>query len=95
MQDQPLGRHVLPIPHPVHVGVTTCDAKDPDTSFPPITPLRPPKGAPNVLVVLLDDAGGSTLARCRSPLIGSFGERCLVFGARAVRADPAGAGVAV
>ena len=35
-----------------HVGLTTYDAKDPDTSFPPIEPLRPPAGAPNVLVVL-------------------------------------------
>jgi arylsulfatase A-like enzyme len=50
-------REVLPIPDPQHVGVTTYDAKDPDTSFPPIEPLRPPEGAPNVLVVLIDDAG--------------------------------------
>ena len=40
-----------------HVGLTTYDAKDPDTKFPPIEPLRPPKGAPNVLIVLLDDVG--------------------------------------
>ncbi len=40
-----------------HVGVTTYDANDPDTKFPPIEPLRPPKGAPNVLIVLLDDVG--------------------------------------
>ena len=33
------------------------DAKDPEASFPPIEPLRPPAGAPNVLVVLLDDVG--------------------------------------
>jgi len=33
------------------------DAKDPDASFPPIVPVRPPAGAPNVLVVLLDDVG--------------------------------------
>jgi arylsulfatase len=39
------------------VNLTTYDAKDPDTSFPPIKPLRPPEGAPNVLVVLLDDVG--------------------------------------
>ena len=56
-------RSVLPIPHAQHVGLTTYDAKDPDTSYPPIEPLRPPKGAPNVLVVLLDDAGfGSSSA---------------------------------
>ena len=50
-------REVLPIPDVRHVGLTTYDAKDPDTSFPPIEPLRPPAGAPNVLVVLLDDVG--------------------------------------
>src|SRR5205085_12317587 len=38
-------------------GAITYDAKDPATSFPPIAPLRPPAGAPNVLVVMLDDAG--------------------------------------
>ncbi len=50
-------REVLPIPDPQWVGVTTYDAKDPDTKFPPINPVRPPAGAPNVLVILLDDVG--------------------------------------
>jgi arylsulfatase A-like enzyme len=64
-------RSVLPIPMRPHVGLTTYDAKDPDTAFPPIEPLRPPAGAPNVLVVMLDDAGfGSSSAfggPCRTP----------------------------
>ena len=47
----------LPIPDQPHVGLTTFDAKDPDAKFPPITDLRPPAGAPNVLFVLLDDVG--------------------------------------
>jgi hypothetical protein len=55
--DERIQRAVLPIPDRRQVGPTTYDAKDPDTSFPPITPLRPPAGAPNVLVVLLDDVG--------------------------------------
>ena len=42
-------RDILPIPDREYVGLTTYDAKDPDTKFPPIEPLRPPKGAPNVL----------------------------------------------
>src|SRR6476646_790543 len=50
-------RSILPIPDRDYVGLTTYDAKDPDTKFPPIEPLRPPKGAPNVLIVLLDDVG--------------------------------------
>ena len=52
-----LQREVLPIPDREHSQLTTYDAKDPDTSFPPIEPLRPPQGAPNVLVVLIDDTG--------------------------------------
>ncbi|GAA2061260.1 arylsulfatase [Leifsonia soli] len=50
-------RSVLPIPDRPAPGLTTYDAKDPETSYPPITPLRPPEGAPNVLVILLDDVG--------------------------------------
>ncbi|WP_460355739.1 arylsulfatase [Mycobacterium sp. ZZG] len=53
----PVRRDILPIPDPHHVGLTTYDAKDPDTTYPPITTLRPPEGAPNVLIVLLDDVG--------------------------------------
>jgi len=52
-----LQREVLPIPDRPHFGLTTYDAKDPDTSFPPVEPVRPPDGAPNVLIVLLDDVG--------------------------------------
>jgi hypothetical protein len=42
-----LQRTVLPIPDQPRTGLVTYDAKDPDTKFPAITPLRPPKGAPN------------------------------------------------
>jgi arylsulfatase A-like enzyme len=50
-------RSVLPIPDQPNFGLVTYDAKDPDTSFPAIKQLRPPQGAPNVLVILLDDVG--------------------------------------
>ncbi|SOD74693.1 arylsulfatase [Jatrophihabitans sp. GAS493] len=50
-------RQVLPIADAKHIGLTTYVTTDPDTSYPPIAPLRPPTGAPNVLVVLLDDVG--------------------------------------
>jgi arylsulfatase len=52
-----IARYALPIPDRPHTGLVTYDAKDPDTVFPPIVPLRPPSGAPNVLIVLLDDVG--------------------------------------
>jgi len=64
-------RDILPIPDRPYVGLTTYDAKDPDTKYPPIRDIRPPAGAPNVLVVLIDDAGfGSSSAfggPCRTP----------------------------
>jgi len=71
MDTKKLQRSVLPIPDLVHFGLTTYDAKDPDTKYPPIRELRPPEGAPNVLVILLDDAGfGSSSAfggPCNTP----------------------------
>jgi arylsulfatase A-like enzyme len=64
-------RTVLPIPDAGRTGLITYDARDPDTKYPPITQLRPPKGAPNVLVILIDDAGfGSSSAfggPCQTP----------------------------
>ena len=66
-----LQRNVLPIPDRPRAGLITYDAKDPDTKFPPIEQLRPPKGAPNVLIILIDDAGfGSASAfggPCQTP----------------------------
>jgi len=38
-------------------GLVLYDAKDPENTYPPIVQLRPPKDAPNILVILLDDAG--------------------------------------
>ncbi len=57
MSNDKLQREILPIPDIPPVGLTTYDAKDSDTNYPPIEPLRPPKGAPNVLIILLDDVG--------------------------------------
>ncbi len=61
----------LPIPNTGRPKLITYDAKDPDTKFPPIEQLRPPAGAPNVVVILIDDAGfGSSSAfggPCRTP----------------------------
>jgi arylsulfatase A-like enzyme len=57
MPDEQIQRDVLPVPDITPPGLTTYDAKDPDTSYPPIRDLRPPDGAPNVLIVLIDDVG--------------------------------------
>ena len=78
-------RAILPIPARPHTGVTTYDAKDPDTSFPPIEPIRPPAGAPNVLVVLIDDAGfGSNSAFGGAPRTPTF-ERMAAEGLKYTR----------
>jgi arylsulfatase len=52
-----LVRDHLPIPDQPYSGPVYEDAKDPEATFPPIKPVRPPDGAPNVLIVLLDDVG--------------------------------------
>ena len=76
-------RDILPIHDRQDVGVTTYDAKDPATSFPPIEQLRPPEGAPNVLVILLDDAGfGSSSAfggPCQTPTFERLAEQGLKY----------------
>ena len=52
-----LDRTVLPIPDEPYEKDLPFDAKDPEAKFPPIEELRPPTGAPNVVIVLLDDVG--------------------------------------
>jgi arylsulfatase A-like enzyme len=68
-----VNRSNLPIPDVQQSGLITYDAKDPDTKFPPIRDVRPPKGSPNVLVILIDDVGyGATSAfggPCQTPNI--------------------------
>ena len=47
----------LPIPPVAVEGDLPFDARDPRAVFSPIEELRPPAGAPNVIIVLLDDVG--------------------------------------
>ena len=79
------GREVLPIPDRPHVGLTTYDAKDPDSTYPPIRPLRPPAGAPNVLVVLLDDVGFGASSTFGGPCQTPSFERLAAEGLRYTR----------
>jgi hypothetical protein len=64
-------RWVLPIADQKHKDWITYDAKDPEAKYPKIEQLRPPKGVPNVLIVLIDDVGfGSSSAfggPCQTP----------------------------
>ena len=81
MPDTPLSsRSVLPVPDITPAGLTTYDAKDPDTSFPPIEPLRPPDGAPNVLIVLIDDVGFGASSAFGGPVSTPNAERLAAQG---------------
>jgi arylsulfatase len=78
--DNARGRESLPIPDRPHTGLVTYDAKDPDTSFPPIEPLRPPAGAPNVLVILIDDCGFGASSAFGGPVATPTAERLAASG---------------
>jgi arylsulfatase len=69
--DAKLDRSHLPLRNTQRPGFVTYDAKDSESKFPPIRDLRPPEGAPNVLIILIDDAGfGSSSAfggPCQTP----------------------------
>ncbi len=80
-----LHRDILPIPDITHPSLTTYDAKDPDTKFAPITPLRPPKAAPNVLIVLLDDVGFGAASAFGGPCATPNAERLASAGLKYTR----------
>jgi arylsulfatase len=75
-------RTMLPIPDRPAQGLTTYDAKDPDTAYPPIEPLLPPEGAPNVLIVLLDDVGFGASSAFGGPCQTPTAERLAAGGLR-------------
>jgi arylsulfatase A-like enzyme len=75
-------RTMLPIPDRPAPGLTTYDAKDQDTAYPPIEPLLPPAGAPNVLIVLLDDVGFGAASAFGGPCATPTAERLAAGGLR-------------
>ena len=50
-----IDRSVLPIQPPVRAPITEMDARN--ATKPPIFSIKPPEGAPNVVIVLIDDIG--------------------------------------
>ena len=50
-------REILPIPQVSRPVPTTQHVSNQDPPFPKADPLRPPAGAPNVIIVLIDDMG--------------------------------------
>ncbi len=78
-------RSVLPIPDKPYAGFVAYDAKDPDSTFPPIEPLRPPERAPNVLIVLIDDVGFGASSVFGGPCQAPTAERIAEDGLRYTR----------
>ncbi len=79
MPEEPVRDH-LPIPDQPYTGAVYEDAKDPEAQFPPIEPLRPPDGAPNVLIVLIDDTGFGASSAFGGPCATPTAERLAANG---------------
>jgi arylsulfatase A-like enzyme len=75
-----ISREALPIPDRPYEGDLPLDAKDPQATFPPIDPLHPPDGAPNVLLVLLDDVGFAASSAFGGPIATPTAERLAANG---------------
>jgi arylsulfatase A-like enzyme len=73
-------RETLPIPDREYQGPVLYDAKNPDAKFPPIQLLRPPRGAPNVVVILLDDVGFGASSAFGGPIHTPTAERLAARG---------------
>ena len=80
-----LPRTTLPMPDRTRTGLITYDAKDPDTKYPPIHQLRPPTGAPNVLVILIDDAGFGSSSAFGGPCATPAAEKLAAGGLKYLR----------
>ena len=65
-QDPKIGREILPIPDIPVRAEPALHAKD--AVAPPIVPLRPPAGAPNVVIVLIDDMGFGATSTFGGPI---------------------------
>jgi arylsulfatase A-like enzyme len=83
--EQPVPRDVLPIPDEPYVGPVYYDAKDPAAVYPPIQEIRPPRGAPNVLVVLIDDTGFGASSAFGGPVNTPVAERLAANGLKYTR----------
>lgn len=70
----------LPIPSAPRTGLITYDAKDPDTPHPTIADIRPPQGAPNILLILLDDVGFGAASAFGGPCATPTAERLATGG---------------
>ena len=68
LQSQEVDRTVLPPEPPAFGGKVGTTYKDSTPDFSPALPLTAPKGAPNVLVIVLDDVGFGQLSCYGGPI---------------------------
>src|SRR5882757_4602666 len=61
-------RTVLPVPIPDFAGKIGETYKDSTPDWTPALPLQAPKGAPNILMIVLDDVGYSQLGSYGGPI---------------------------
>ena len=80
-----LQREILPVPDRRYAGTVLYDAKNPDAKFAPIRPVRPPEGAPNVLIILLDDVGFGASSAFGGPCNTPTAERLAAEGLKYTR----------
>jgi arylsulfatase len=73
-------RSHLPMRNTVPARFVPYDAKDPDMVKTPIEQLRPPEGAPNVLIVLIDDCGFGATSAFGGPVATPTAERLAAGG---------------
>jgi arylsulfatase A-like enzyme len=85
VEEHDVQRAILPIPDRRYAGLIAYDAKDEDAKFPPIRPLLPPSGAPNVLLVLLDDVGFGASSAFGGPVHTPTAERLAAQGLKYTR----------
>lgn len=60
-------RHVLPEPDQTQVVATALGIDDQTAAFEPVRPTTPPPGAPNVVIVVMDDLGYGTSSAFGGP----------------------------
>jgi arylsulfatase A-like enzyme len=75
----------LPAPDRGYRGFLPYDARDPDSKFEAIQPTQPPRGAPNVLIVLLDDVGFGASSAFGGPCVTPAAERLAASGLKYTR----------
>jgi arylsulfatase A-like enzyme len=77
------GRHILPEPERAPYTPTAVGIGEQRIPFDPVPPVQPPPGAPNVVIVLMDDLGFGTSSAfggpCRMPAAERLADRGLRY----------------